>query len=222
METVTPTGLRALLRHAGLLDQSVVENQAEALRQGYYFDSYRERYQLMFSVAQERLNLPQQQVEDWLGLAPQERQSWFNRADYRTAAALLLLEQAALRRQISLIKHELKDRYVSGRRLDDAALNETGELMSQLLRESGFLSRPAELLKTGYGLPQREEREQLEQITDERQQGLHGIAVLLDERALQMMSVEHRDAVESNQQNITQLGARLRQLHLESGGLVLP
>ena len=111
---------------------------------------------------------------------------------------------------------------MSGRRIDDAALNETGELMSQLLRESGFLSRPAELLKTGYGLPQREEREQLEQITDERQQGLHGIAVLLDEQALQMMSVEHRDAVESNQQNITQLGARLRQLHLESGGLVLP
>lgn len=222
METVTPTGLRALLRHAGLLDQSVVQNQAEALRQGYYFDSYRERYQLMFSVAQERLNLPQQQVEDWLGLAPQERQSWFNRADYRTAAALLLLEQAALRRQISLIKHELKDRYVSGRRIDDAALNETGELMSQLLRESGFLSRPAELLKTGYGLPQREEREQLKQITDERQQGLHGIAVLLDEQALEMISVEHRDAVESNQQNITQLGVRLRQLHLESGGLVLP
>lgn len=133
-----------------------------------------------------------------------------------------MLEQAALQRQISLIKHELKDRYVSGRRLDDAALNETGELMSQLLRESGFLSRPAELLKTGYGLPQREEREQLKQITDERQQGLHGIAVLLDEQALEMISVEHRDAVESNQQNITQLGVRLRQLHLESGGLVLP
>ena len=222
METVTPTGLRALLQYAGLVDESVVQDHAEALRQGYYFDSYRERYQLMFSLARERLNLPQQHVEDWLGLAPQERQSWFSRADYRTAAALLLLEQAALRRQILLIKHELKDRFVSGRRMDDAALNETGELMSQLLQDSGFLSRPAELLKTGYGLPQRQERQELKQITDERQQGLHGLAVLLDERALEMISVEHRSAVEAGQQNITQLGERLRQLHLESGGLVLP
>lgn len=222
METVTPTGLRALLQYAGLVDESVVQDHAEALRQGYYFDSYRERYQLMFSLARERLNLPQQHVEDWLGLAPQERQSWFSRADYRTAAALLLLEQAALRRQILLIKHELKDRFVSGRRMDDAALNETGELMSQLLQDSGFLSRPAELLKTGYGLPQRQERQELKQITDERQQGLHGLAVLLDERALEMISVEHRSAVEAGQQNITQLGERLRQLHLDSGGLVLP
>ncbi|MFT6463733.1 DUF4105 domain-containing protein [Halopseudomonas sp.] len=222
METVTPTGLRALLQYAGLVDESVVQDHAEALRQGYYFDSYRERYQLMFSLARERLNLPQQHVEDWLGLAPQERQSWFSRADYRTAAALLLLEQAALRRQILLIKHELKDRFVSGRRMDDAALNETGELMSQLLQDSGFLSRPAELLKTGYGLPQRQERRALKQVTDERQQGLHGLAVLLDERALEMISVEHRSAVEANQQNIIQLGARLRQLHHESGGLVLP
>lgn len=222
MQTVTPTGLRALLKHAGLVDESVVQDPAEALRQGYYFDSYRERYQLMFRLARERLNLPQQQVEDWLALAPRERQAWFNRADYRTAAALLLLEQAALRRQIGLIKHELKDRYVSGRRMDDAALNETGDLMVQLLRESDFLSRPAELLKAGYGLPQRQERRQLQHITDERQQGLHGLAVLLDERALEMISIEHRSAVEASQQNIEQLGARLRQLHLESGGLVLP
>uniref|UniRef100_UPI0035623694 DUF7844 domain-containing protein n=1 Tax=Halopseudomonas sp. TaxID=2901191 RepID=UPI0035623694 len=222
METVTPTGLRALLRHANLVDESVLQDRSEALRQGYYFDSYRDRYQLMFSVAREGLNLPQQNVEEWLALAPQERSGWFERAEYRVAAALLLLEQAAFRRQITLIQHELKDRYVSGRRMDDAALNETGALMSQLLRESGFLSRPAELLKTGYGLPQTQERQQLKQLTDQRQQGLHGLAALVDERALEMISVEHRRAIEANQHNIAELGARLRQLHRESGKLVLP
>ena len=222
METVTPTGLRALLKHADLLDESVLQDQADAMRQGYYFDSYRERYQLMFNVARERLNLPQQNVEAWLALAPQERSSWFEQADYRVTAALLLLEQAALRRQVVLIQHELKDRYVSGRRMGDTALNETGELMSQLLRESGFLSRPAELLKTGYGLPQSQERQQLMQLTDERQQALHGLAVLVDEQALEMISAEHRQAVEANQRNITALGVRLRQLHRESGGVVLP
>ncbi|MFT6431848.1 MAG: hypothetical protein ACJATR_002977 [Halopseudomonas sp.] len=106
--------------------------------------------------------------------------------------------------------------------MDDAALNETGELLSQLLRESGFLSRPAELLKTGYGLPQRQERQQLKQLTQERQQGLRGLAVLVDERALEMISAEHRRAVEANQRNISELSARLRQLHRESGKLVLP
>jgi hypothetical protein len=222
METVTPTGLRALLGQADLLDESVLQDRAEALRQGYYFDSYRERYQLMFNAAREGLNLPQQSVEEWLTLAPQERNGWFEQADYRVTAALLLLEQAALRRQIALIQHELKERYVSGRRMDDAALNETGELLSQLLRESGFLSRPAELLKTGYGLPQSQERQQLKQLTQERQQGLHGLAVLVDERALEMISAEHRRAVEANQRNISELSARLRQLHRESGKLVLP
>jgi len=222
METVTPTGLRALLGQADLLDESVLQDRTEALRQGYYFDSYRERYQLMFNAAREGLNLPQQSVEEWLTLAPQKRNGWFEQADYRVTAALLLLEQAALRRQIALIQHELKERYVSGQRMDDAALNETGELLSKLLRESGFLSRPAELLKTGYGLPQRQERQQLKQLTEERQQGLHGLAVLVDERALEMISAEHRRAVEANQRNIGELGARLRQLHRESGKLVLP
>jgi hypothetical protein len=222
METVTPTGLRALLGHADLLDESVLQDRTEALRQGYYFDSYRERYQLMFNAAREGLSLPQQSVEEWLTLAPQERSGWFEQADYRVTAALLLLEQAALRRQIALIQHELKERYVSGQRMDDAALNETGELLSQLLRESGFLSRPAELLKTGYGLPQRQERQQVKQITEERQQGLHGLSVLVDERALEIISAEHRRTVEANQRNITALGARLRQLHRESGKLVLP
>lgn len=222
METVTPTGLRALLKHADLLDESVLQDRTEALRQGYYFDSYRERYQLMFNVARDRLNLPQQNVEEWLALAPQARRDWFEQADYRVTAALLLLEQASLRRQVVLIQHELKDRYVSGRRMDDAALNETGELMRQLLRESGFLSRPAGLLQTGYGLPQSQERQQLMQLTDERQQALHGLAVLVDERALEMISAEHRQVVGANQHNITELGAQLRQLHRESGGLVLP
>lgn len=78
------------------------------------------------------------------------------------------------------------------------------------------------MLKTGYGLPQRQEREQLKKLTEARQQGLHGLSVLVDERALEMISPEHRRAVEANQRNITTLGARLRQLHHESGKLVLP
>jgi hypothetical protein len=37
-----------------------------------------------------------------------------------------------------------------------------------------------------------------------------------------MISAEHRRAVEANQRNISELSARLRQLHRESGKLVLP
>lgn len=221
LQTVTPTGLLALLKRQGLVDESVLQDRREALRQGYYFDSYRERYQLMFGIARERLTLPQEHMEDWLALAPDQRQRWFGQADSRTTAALLLLEQAALRRQVLLIQQALKERYMAGQRSDNA-LKDTGGLMRQLLKESSFLSRPAELLQAGYGLPQAGERKVLEKVTDARQRSLQGLVEALDERVLQVVSHEQRSTVEAGQRNVEYLVRHLRQLHQETGGLRLP
>ena len=58
----------------------------------------------MFAVLKERLGLPQHSVEQWLELDAAERQPWIDRADLRAAAALLLVEQAALRRQLLLAR----------------------------------------------------------------------------------------------------------------------
>src|SRR5690606_41264674 len=66
------------------------------------FDSFRERYQAMFRVLRERLPITQESVETWLEQPAQVRSQWFAKADLRASAALLLLEQAALRRQLLL------------------------------------------------------------------------------------------------------------------------
>src|SRR3546814_11543369 len=108
----------------------------------------------MFTILKERLGLPQDSVEQWLELSAAERQPWIDRADLRASAALLLVEQAALRRQLLLAQDELKNRYLGGRGRD-ASLNKADGALQEILANSGYLSRPAELLDgQGYGLPQ--------------------------------------------------------------------
>ncbi|MCQ4021322.1 hypothetical protein, partial [Klebsiella pneumoniae] len=100
LDSIMPNGLLEVLIHRDLADASVLDDPREALRLGYRFDSYRDRYQAMFTILKERLGLPQDSVEQWLELDAAERQPWIDRADLRAAAALLLVEQAALRRQL--------------------------------------------------------------------------------------------------------------------------
>lgn len=222
VESVTPTGLLALLQASGVVDDSVLQDRREAQRQGFYFDSYRERYRLMFDVVRERLAVPQERVEDWLDLSARERQPWIALADRRAAAAMLLLEQAAFRRLALQALHDLKERYLSRAGSTDVALEEVGELMGQLLKDSGFLSRPASLLESGYGLPQQVERLQLRRASDDGQQGLLAVTEMLDARALELLSNERRAEIIAGEHNLARLRRRLQQLHRDAGGLVLP
>ena len=115
LDSIMPNGLLDLLEGRALADRSVLDDPREALRLGYRFDSFRDRYQAMFEILRSRLTLPQQTVEDWLDLPARERARWFPRADLRASAALLLLEQAALRRQLLLAQEQLKQRYLGAR-----------------------------------------------------------------------------------------------------------
>src|SRR5690606_35853124 len=130
----------------------------------------------MFAVLRERLPIKEQSVEQWLALAAEERRPWIEQADLRAAAALLLLEQAALRRQLLLAQDDLKQRYLASRDQGDAGLVKAGSAIEKLLQDSGFLSRPAELLSTGYGLPQAEEWQQLRSESSARQGQLMALA----------------------------------------------
>ena len=59
--------------------------------------------------------------------------------------------------EIESAQEQIKQRYLSDRGAPshDPALAKAGAALQQLLANSGFLSRPAELLGTqGYGLPQ--------------------------------------------------------------------
>ncbi|HBX55231.1 MAG TPA: hypothetical protein DEH10_07545, partial [Pseudomonas sp.] len=66
LDSIMPNGLLDTLVARDLADRSVLLDPREALRLGYRFDSFRDRYQAMFTVLQQRLPISQDNVEDWL------------------------------------------------------------------------------------------------------------------------------------------------------------
>lgn len=222
LDSIMPNGLLEVLIHRGLADASVLDDPREALRLGYRFDSYRDRYQAMFVVLKERLGLPQDSVEQWLELDAAKRRPWIERADLRAAAALLLVEQAALRKQLLLAQDELKNRYFGGRG-QDARLDKADGALQEILASSGYLSRPAELLDgDGYGLPQASEWRRLERESEQRQLRLNQLSEELDREVRVLLGDERRKELEAIEANLTQIGEHLRGLHKAGGGLELP
>nr|WP_241077664.1 DUF4105 domain-containing protein [Pseudomonas seleniipraecipitans] len=221
LDSITPIGLLEVLEARGLADASMLEDAREALRLGYRFDSFRDRYQAMFKVLQQRLPIRQQRVEDWVEQPSSERRQWFEKADLRASAAMLLLEQAAMRRQLLLSQDELKQRYLTGRAAKDPNLDKAGNALEQILASTGFLSRPAELLEGGYGLPQQAEWQRLESETRNRQQQLSLLSADLDEEVRRLLEPQRLAELEANEENLKLLGAHLRTLHKASGGLQL-
>lgn len=221
LDSIMPNGLLDLLAARGLADRSVLADSREALRLGYRFDSFRERYQAMFAILRARLRVPQRQVEDWLALPAAERRDWFARADLRAAAALLLLEQAAQRRQLVLAQEQLKQRYLGARGAGDRRYAEADATLRQILDGSGFLSRPAELLDAGYGLPQPGEWQQLQASSGARQLRLRQLSEALDREVRGLLEPALLAEIEAGEDNLERLGAHLRELHRAGGGLNL-
>ncbi|MBA1274797.1 DUF7844 domain-containing protein [Stutzerimonas azotifigens] len=223
LDSIMPNGLLEILINRGLADASVLDDPREALRLGYRFDSYRDRYQAMFAVLRERLALPQTEVEDWLALPAAERRRWFEQADLRASAALLLVEQAALRRELLLAQNELKRRYLGGRKQRDSGLDKADGALQEILANSGYLSRPAELLEgDGYGLPQLGEWKRLERESGERQARLNALNQTLDLEVRKLLGDERRRELEAIEVNLTGIRDHLQALHKAGGGLVLP
>ncbi|CAK9891950.1 MULTISPECIES: DUF4105 domain-containing protein [Pseudomonas] len=223
LDSIVPNGLLEVLEGRGLADVSVLDDPREALRLGYRFDSYRDRYQAMFLVLKKQLPIKQDNVEAWLEQSAEQRQQWFAQADLRTSAALLLLEQASLRRQLLLAQDEVKQRYLTGRELNDASVGKANNTLQQILANSGFLSRPAELLgSSGYGLPQASEREKLLSETSQRQKQLQTLSADLDKEVRALLGPARAAEIKAVEANIRQVGEHLRALHKASGGLQLP
>lgn len=58
LDSITPYGVLEMLENRKLADPSVLDDPKEALRLGYRFDSFRDRYQAMFDVLKQRLHIP--------------------------------------------------------------------------------------------------------------------------------------------------------------------
>ena len=223
MDSIVPNGLLSVLEARGLADGNVLKDKREALRRGYLFDSFRDRYQAMFTILKQQLPIPQNTVEEWLEQPAAARDAWFAKADLRTSAALLLLEQAGYRRQLLLAQEEVKQRYLGARDAGDQSVGNANETLQAILANSGFLSRPAELLGSeGYGLPQESEWKRLEQASGERQRQLQQLSVDLDKEVRALLTPERAAAIAASEANLKAIGQHLRDLHKASGGLILP
>ena len=221
VDSILPNGLLEVLEGRGLADGSVLDDPREALRLGYRFDSYRDRYQAMFDVLKKHLSIPQTSVEDWLTQPAEQRRKWFAQADLRTSAALLLLEQAGFRRQLLLAQDEVKQKYLGAR--TEGSMANANKTLQAILANSGFLSRPAELLDSGgYGLPQPAEWQRLESESSQRQQQLLSLTTDLDKEVRALLGPERAKEIADSEANLKQVGQHLRDLHKAAGGLILP
>jgi hypothetical protein len=223
LDSIMPNGLLEVLKGRGLADTSVLDDPKEALRLGYRFDSYRDRYQAMFNVLLKTTDVKQATVEDWLALSAKERRPYFAQADLRTSAAMLLLEQAGQRRQLLLAQDEVKQRYLSAVEKKDNGVSRATGTLQDILANSGFLSRPAELLGSGgYGLPQEGEWTLLEAESSQRQKQLQRLSGDLDKEVRALLEPDRAAEIAATEENLKQIGEHLRALHKAAGGIELP
>ncbi len=218
LSSITPKGLLRRLERAGIADASVLIDRGVAQRRGFYFESEGARYQALFDVVRARLGVPQGTVDAWWGLDAARRGAVIDGADLQASAALLLLEQAALRREEQAARDVLKRRL-----LDRRAGADERDAVQSLLDEDARFARPAALIEGGgYGLPQADERAQLLRTAVPRlqQQSQARDAMLAQAKA--WLPAAQRRAFDDIDRNVAALGARLRRLNREQGGITLP
>lgn len=214
---ITPNGLLRRLEQARIADGRALADLEQAGRAGYYFAPASAQYQAMLDIARARLGLPAQSVEDWLSQPPQRRAPWIERADLRASAALLVLEQAARRRQDLLARDALKRRFLHGG--GDADLDAGRTRLRDLLEHDGLFAQPALLLQgqPGYGLPQQAERDFLQAKGSALLGRQHAARDTLEHDARLLLPQDLRDQIDGTQANLAALGERLRTLERDTG-----
>ncbi|WP_026144390.1 Lnb N-terminal periplasmic domain-containing protein, partial [Xanthomonas sp. SHU 199] len=230
---ISPTGLRRRLVRAGIADASVFDDADAAVRDGYFFPAASAHFAQMFAVARGSLALPARNADAWLDLPAAQRAPWLERGDLRASAALLVLENAARRRAEQRGRDALKRRYLgkplptavagAGERDAGADTRDAASAVRAVLAEQGLLSQPASLLQgqPGYGLPQAQERAWLQVQGQARIAALHDDGVALQTRLRGLLPAPLQADLAQIDANLATLGARLRTLNREGGGLQL-
>ncbi len=204
---VAPTSLLRRLEHAGIADAAPLA-RGDAVRLGYYFPPADRHYAELFDIARSSLALPAHSMRGWLDLPPEKRAPWMTAGDLRASAALLVLEEAALRRA------ELRARDVLKRRLDAHRQDPMRAALDDALALEGTLARPASLLgdMPGYGLPQHAERQHAATQAQAMHADWQTRSRHLRDLALQTLSPTARNAITGTQDNLQRLSAHLRSL----------
>jgi hypothetical protein len=219
LRSLFPNGLARRLRRHGVVDAAAVPvDAAERVRLGFHFEAASTHYESMYAVARAALGLQAGSARDWIALPPARRRPALEQAGLKAAAALLVLESAALRREEALARDALKRRWMG--RIAAADSGVAGDV--QLFLEVGdAFSRPAAWLEgvEGYGLPQWAERERLEATAVASAEGRRSHARELEARIRALLPAARREALDGTESNLALLGERLRRLAREEGGL---
>ncbi len=212
LRTVFPNGLARRLQRHGVVDAAVVPaDRAEQVRLGLRFEAASAHYESMYAVARAELGLQADDAREWIALPPAQRRPALAQAGLRAAAALLVLESAALRRHEALARDELKRRWMGRIAPSDAGV--AGDV-ERFLAVGDAFSRPAAWLQgvDGYGLPQGEERERLQATAVASAPGRRTEARELEARVRALLPAARREALDGAEANVALLGARLREL----------
>ena len=212
LRSLTPDGLAKRLRRHGLVDEAAVPaDPLERLRLGFHFQSAAAAHEGMYAVARAELGLAAADAGAWMALAPARRRPDLQRAGLRSAAALLVLEAAALRREQAQARDLLKRRWLQRAAAADAGLDEG---LRQFLDAGAAFGRPASWLHhvPGYGLPQHDERRQLQARMAAEGADRAGDAQRLEQRIRALLPAPRRQALEDAEANLALLGERLRVL----------
>mgnify|MGYP001200004171 CR=1 FL=1 len=212
LSAITPVGLLEKLRNEGLTNEQDIPGDAdEAIRQGYRFAPADAYFDDMYAVAKSSLRLAPRDAAGWLALAPSRRTEALRQADLRAAAALLVLESAAVRQQEALALDELKRRYL--RRATKRDADDLRQARRWLELAERF-SRPAAWLDgvAGYGLPQADELHALERRVEADAIALREGGKALKAALRERLSTPRRDMLESAETNLALIGERLRKL----------
>ncbi|TWT23434.1 DUF4105 domain-containing protein [Luteimonas marina] len=208
LRSVTPTGLLRRLQREGIADVSVLDDAAAALREGYRFESMAAYFDDMFAVVEAAMALPARDAQAWLSLDPARRTPFHSNGDLRATAALLVLEQAALRRGEAQAREALKQRFLRG---GGDGMDAVAGRLRELLADGAYAGRPALLLPgEGYGLPQADERERLAAAVERDDARLRGLRDDLYRQAREWLPPEQRARLEDTEANLALLGDRLR------------
>ena len=214
LDSITPNGLlRRLQDHGVVASGEIPDDPAGQAHLGYWFEPANAHHEALYTVARDELDLSPPDAAAWLALPPDQRAPALQRAGLRAAAALLVLESAALRRQEALARDELKRRWLAQSR----ELHEAGDLagpLQEFLRLGGAFSRPASWLDDvdGYGLPQAAERAVLVSRVQQDAADRQHQAAALEAGIRRLLPPARREALQGTEANLDLIGARLQEL----------
>jgi hypothetical protein len=170
VEVKTPMDLYDSFIRLGRADDSVFKDRSKAMPAGFYFDSYEDRYNMMFDIVKTAFKLPEKDFKEFIALTALQRRAYLNRIPKNSPDTLkylanfMVLEDAARRKvQTSVLgqvqKVALDEMDKAENNSSSKVPNKAKQLGNNYLELSGLFSKPSDFLKgeTGYGLPSKEE-----------------------------------------------------------------